>query len=341
MKNLIKFLGIDIGGAHTKIVGLDKDRNINYVKYNNCPIWKGIESLKNQINFINSISENKEIKCGITMTGELCDLFKDRISGAKRIFQECQKIKFKKLYYTNSDEVFKEKNYNFKEIISMNWHSIGKFLESFLENAVLVDFGSTTTDFICIKKNKLVNNGIDDLSRMINCELMYTGLTRTPIFGVLNSLKYDGKQFQIIPEFFSDMSDIYRIKKKIIKNFDIDDVADKSGKSINESLVRISRSFGFDYKKDKKNLLKDFVEIISNAQLNRIQNNIDFLFKKFQLSIDTPIILSGIGQDVIYGFLKKRNIHLLSEFITGKNTNLKKISTYHAPALCIANLLKE
>ena len=78
MKSLTKFLGIDIGGAHIKIIGLDEKAQISYVGYNSCPIWKNIKNLKKQIKFINTISKKKEIKCGITMTGELCDCFKNR-----------------------------------------------------------------------------------------------------------------------------------------------------------------------------------------------------------------------------------------------------------------------
>ena len=37
----------------------------------------------------------------------------------------------------------------------MNWHSIGRYLENFVNNAIVIDFGSTTTDFICIKMVKL------------------------------------------------------------------------------------------------------------------------------------------------------------------------------------------
>ena len=117
MKNLIEFLGIDVGGAHIKIIGLDKDRHISYVGYRSCHLWKNIKNLRNQIKFINSISKNKKIKCGITMTGELCDIFGNRINGAKIIFKECLKIKYEKLFYTNSDEIFKKKGIDFEKVI--------------------------------------------------------------------------------------------------------------------------------------------------------------------------------------------------------------------------------
>ena len=97
----------------------------------------------------------------------------------------------------------------------MNWHSIGRYLEKKIKSCVAIDFGSTSTDILCIKNHKLLNKFYDDYSRLNNNELIYTGLTRTPLFGVSNSIKINKTNMNIIPEYFSDMSDIYRILKKL------------------------------------------------------------------------------------------------------------------------------
>ena len=75
MTKNISFLGIDIGGAHIKIVGLDKYKNVSLVEYRKCYLWQDPEKLKKEIQFINSLSEKNKILCGITMTAELCDIF--------------------------------------------------------------------------------------------------------------------------------------------------------------------------------------------------------------------------------------------------------------------------
>ena len=55
-----------------------------------------------------------------------------------------------------------------------------------------------------------------------------------------------------------------------------------------------------------------------------------------------PIVISGIGQDILYDFLKEsHNTFLLENFLNSKNKNLKKKASYHAPALCIALLLED
>ena len=189
----ISHLGIDIGGAHLKVIGVDKRNKVVFVDYISCAIWEGTEKLQAKIRNINNIINNNSVKCGITMSGEMCDNFKNRLIGAKILIKECNKLRFNNFFYVSSKEVFTKKP-NYKHLISLNWHSIGRFLESKIESCIAIDFGSTTTDFICIKNNKIVNRFSDDYSRINNAELLYTGFTRTPIFGVTNQIDYKKKK---------------------------------------------------------------------------------------------------------------------------------------------------
>mgnify|MGYP003347883372 CR=1 FL=1 len=143
---------------------------------------------------------------------------------------------------------------NYKNVISMNWHSIGRYFLTKFDNLMVVDFGSTTTDFICIKNSKIVNDGLEDFSRLSKKEMLYTGITRTPLFGLQHEISLRKKKYYIVPELFSNTSDIYRINNFIQKDFDIDDEADNRGKRTLESLLRISRSFCIDYEKKKKEI---------------------------------------------------------------------------------------
>ena len=107
-----------------------------------------------------------------------------------------------------------------------------RFIQKHLKDGIVIDFGSTTTDFICIKDWQIKNNWFDDFYRINNAELMYTGVTRTPIFAICNSVKYNAKTFNIIPELFSTLSDVYRINGKINKNLILMKV---------DSLIKIQR----------------------------------------------------------------------------------------------------
>ena len=131
-----------------------------------------------------------------------------------------------------------------------------------------------------------MNVGFDDFSRIQNGELLYTGIIRTPIFGIKSSVNLNSKEFHIIPEFFSRTSDIYRVQGKIKKKFDIDEEADLSNKSVNSSYRRIARSFGLDFSNENKKLLHKLSEKVAKQQLSLISKNLDKLTKKFRMSKD-------------------------------------------------------
>ena len=342
MNKKLLYLGIDIGGAHIKIIGLDQFQNICLIKYRKCYIWKNLKKLNQEITFINSLSNNKNILCGVTMTAELCDIFPDRLTGAKTIINECKRIKFKTFLYSNSEKVFEKlQSRNLSNLISMNWHSIGKYLSKLVNNAIVIDFGSTTTDFICIKNGKIMNKAFNDFTRLLNGEILYTGLIRTPIFAIKKNIKYKSKRITIIPEYFSNTSDIYRINKKIKKDFDIDEETDFSDKSVIGSYKRIARSFGMDYHSKDRLFIEKISKTIMNEQLNMILKNTKELLNRFNMKKRPLIILSGIGQEVLKDLFKNNNVKLLADYFKGKNLSNKKIATYHAPAACIAGLLAE
>ena len=342
MNKKILYLGIDIGGAHIKIVGLDQFQNICLIKYRKCYLWKNPKKLKQEVTFINSLSNNKNILCGVTMTAELCDIFPDRLTGAKLILNECKKIKFKTFLYSKSDKVFEKlQSNNLSNLMSMNWHSIGKYLTHFVKNALIIDLGSTTTDFICIKNGKIMNKAFNDFKRLSNGEILYTGLMRTPLFAIKKNVKYKSKNISIIPEYFSNTSDIYRINKKIKKEFDIDDETDFSDKNVIGSYKRIARSFGMDYHSKDKFFIKKLSENIMNEQLNTINKNTEKLLKKFNMKKKSLIILSGIGQEVLKKLFKNNKVKLLEDYFKSQISSNKKLATYHAPAACIAGLLAE
>ena len=45
MNKKLLYLGVDIGGAHIKIVGLDQSKNICLVKYRKCYLWRDPKKL--------------------------------------------------------------------------------------------------------------------------------------------------------------------------------------------------------------------------------------------------------------------------------------------------------
>ena len=340
MEKKIKYLGIDIGGAHLKIVGLNFKKEIIIVTKKKCPIWKGINYLDREIEELNQLG-NKNTICGITMTAELCDNFKGRKDGVKKIINSTKNLNFKKLFFTNDEYNQFKKKPNHSEVSSMNWLATAKFVSKKINNGLIIDFGSTTTDLILIENKKIKNKYYNDLDRIINSELIYSGFTRTPLAGIANEVKYNNRKYSLIPEFFSNTADMYRIIQNSSENLDLYNTADGRSKSKKNSYKRVARNFGFDLDRSNKKLVLNLCKLLSNYQLKKIllsvkkiliSNNI----KKNNISL----IFCGIGKDVLENYFKSKgyNYRKLEDLVVG---SLKKRtrSAYHAPAASCAFLL--
>ena len=103
--------------------------------------------------------------------------------------------------------------------------------------------------------------------------------------------------------------------------------------------MRLSRSFGLDYNSKNLKKLKVISRKISSIQLNQISQMTLKLQKKFLLE-DQPIVISGIGQDVVYNDLRKKKFKTIyfKEFLN--KSRLDKEASFHAPAVSIALLLQ-
>jgi len=342
MKKEVKFLGIDIGGAHIKLIGLNKKRSVCYANYRKCYVWKGLNNLKKEFEYINDLNFDKKIICGITMTAELCDIFKSRKVGANKISDLCKILKYNFLFYSKQKNTFtRDVKSNYKNIISMNWHAVARYFLRYYKNLIIIDFGSTTTDFICIKDGFINNVGVDDFSRLSEGELIYTGVVRTPLFGVQSKINYKNSIYYVIPELFSSTSDLYRVNNFINKDFDVDDEADHQGKSITESLVRISRSFAIDYKKKNHRLLLDLSKILIKKQIKTIEENIKILKKKNNYKKNVPIFFSGIGRSILKNMCRQKEKLEIKSFINASSKRLEEISIQHMPAYCVAQLISD
>lgn len=335
-KNNIKYLGLDFGGAHLKLVGLDKDHKIIFAKCKRSPIWNGVKSLDNSIKEIRKFKSVS--KLGITMTAELCDNFNTRRQGVQKLIKYLRKVKQKKFFFTNSKNNFSESP-SYKNVASMNWLALALYVSKKVSSSLVIDFGSTTTDLILINKNKIKNKFLTDFSRLNNSELIYTGCLRTPIFSIKDQLRINGKSLKIIPESFTNLSDVYRVLNLIPKKVDLYPTCDARNKSLLNSRKRISRAFGFDYTKKNKSLINVICKKIMNIQLNKISSEMDKLLIKNNFNSKIPLVICGSGKKILNEYFKKKFIIKDFSTLVKGEKKLRLAASYHAPAASCALLV--
>src|SRR5659263_686176 len=185
-------LGIDIGGANTKIASDDgKIVELHYI-----PLWKNTRLPEALLEIAGRL---KPEKVGIVITGELADCFLDKDAGLSYIIDAVNNA-FKNAYFLDNNGVFlKEKK---KSIAAANWMASALAVGKEFGDCIFIDTSSTTTDIIPIKNGK-PHARKTDYERLKHGELVYSGALRTNIAAILKSINIGSEKSRISSELFA------------------------------------------------------------------------------------------------------------------------------------------
>ena len=127
-------------------------------------------------------------------------------------------------------------------VASANFLATARVIATRQPKSLLIDMGSTTTDIVACDRPQ----GLTDAERLQTGELVYTGLTRTPVASVATRAPLAGQWQGLARDAFATMADVRRILDELPDDVDVHDTADGRGKSFAESLARFARGFGRD-----------------------------------------------------------------------------------------------
>ena len=122
-----------------------------------------------------------------TMTGELADCFTTKAQGVKYILNALSTAadgRHTRVYLTNGKLVSLQTALRQPLLAAAsNWHALANFASRYVPDGVglLIDVGTTTCDLIPLVDGSPVTIGKTDPNRMINGELIYTGVQRSPV----------------------------------------------------------------------------------------------------------------------------------------------------------------
>ena len=211
----MKVLGLDVGGANIKASLVEHGQGkVKVIRQLSIPweLYRNPGGLLGQLEFIRKDTSAEAV--ALTMTGELCDVFKTRAEGARWILRQVAKA-FRGvetlIVDVNGDLVTMAKaRRSPMSIASANWAATLRWVaQNGFENGLVIDIGSTTTDILPVKNGKPAASGYDDHSRAMEGELVYTGYLRTNVANVLPWIKVGDKMLRACPEYFSIMGDAH------------------------------------------------------------------------------------------------------------------------------------
>jgi probable H4MPT-linked C1 transfer pathway protein len=260
------------------------------------PLWQGLDRLDAAFREADPLYRGADLNA-FTMTGELSDIFPTREAGVAALLREIAgRFPAESLIYAGPEGfVGIEAAANLTmDVASANWHATAALAGRLAGDALLVDMGSTTTDIIALEAGSVANEGYSDAERLLTGELVYTGFTRTFLFGVASSAPVRGRLTPLINEYFASIADAHRILGVLDEVDDRHPSADGKEKTVAGSMARVARMVGRGAADLLPGEWRDIAAWFSERQLRTVH---DAAFRVAgKLAADAPIIGAGTGR---------------------------------------------
>lgn len=240
------WIGLDIGGANLKAAHSSGWSN-------SCifPMWKQWQTLA--VSVAKLLDECPAFYgVAVTMTGELADCFATRAEGVAVILEQLTSVLPASLVRVYSVEgkwlsVSQAARDPWK-VAASNWHGLARYVTRIVgkKSCLLIDVGSTTTDIIPIHDEQILIKDQTDSQRLQSGALVYTGVERSNIAGIVRELTLFNSVCPVINEQFATTRDVYLWLREIEDDPTNCETADNQPATRKAARYRLARLVGED-----------------------------------------------------------------------------------------------
>jgi len=298
----MKWLALDIGGANLKIAD-----GGDFAACQPFALWQHSAQLHQALEGLLKTAPASDA-VAVTMTGELADCYRTKAEGVRHILSAVQRAATdRQVRVYRNDGRFVATDVaiaNPVPVAAANWHALARFAGRFVDTgiALLIDIGSTTTDVIPLNDGNPVPEGFTDTERLITGELVYAGITRTPIATLVAKLPYRGQQCGIARECFARTQDVYLTLGELPDNEADLDTPDGRPATKNDARRRLARMICADEESFDHQDADQVANTIAQQQCHLLTGAIEKVVGRQPIPIETAII-SGSGE-----FLARRAV---------------------------------
>jgi probable H4MPT-linked C1 transfer pathway protein len=332
----MSWLGLDIGGANLKAAdGAGWARSVPFA------LWREPQNLDSQLKTLIASAPAAD-RLAVTMTGELCDCFRNKAEGVRHILSAVDRAADGRdvaVYQVDGQFVSTAAASALPQLAAAsNWHALAAFAGRYVPSgtSLLIDIGSTTTDIIPIRDGRVAVNGPSDLERLASSELLYRGVKRTPVCAVCQSLPWNDRKCQTAAEFFATTADAYVLLEMLDEEPDVTWTADGKPLTKEYARQRLARQVCADACELGPDAIDHMAAFVKDAQLRDLARAIRSVAKRLT-EMPGTFILSGCG-----AFLATIAVGNLPDIrYRSLTTEIGEGASECAPAHAVAVLAKE
>jgi (4-(4-[2-(gamma-L-glutamylamino)ethyl]phenoxymethyl)furan-2-yl)methanamine synthase len=337
--------GLDVGGAHLKAAQVAPSGRVVSAVQLPCALWQGLDRL--ELALARAVGQLAPIRrLAVTMTGELADLFPDRAAGVRLIVDataaalpgaDLRVWAGRRGFVGAADAPDLA-----PDVASANWLATAALVARNLGDALLVDLGSTTTDVLLLAGGEIRAEGTTDRERLETGELVYTGLTRTPVMALAAEAPFAGRRVALMNELFATAADVHRVLGWLPGDADQHQAADGGPKTLAASARRLARMVGADLADGGPADWRRLAAWLARAQLRRIEDAAALQLSRGLIPEDAPLVGAGCGRFLLEPLTRDldRPYRDFAELVEAEPGAAGWAATC-APAVAVALLLAE
>ncbi|MDP7276378.1 MAG: hydantoinase/oxoprolinase family protein [Planctomycetaceae bacterium] len=266
----MQIVGLDIGGANLKAANGD-----GQAASRSFAIWRHPEQLAAELHRL-LLALPAADGFAVTMTAELADCFETKAEGVAAVLSAIVEVAGNRpviAWQTGGEFVEAEVAPEIPLLVSAaNWHALATFTGRLAPDgaALLLDIGTTTTDIIPLLDGVPIPRGLTDLQRLQSGELVYSGVSRTPVCAVVPEVTYDGHPCGVAAEAFATTADVYLLTGDRPEDSSDHDTPDGRSSTRHRAAARLARMLCCDSSELSVEDLEQIADEIAAAQGQRI-----------------------------------------------------------------------
>ena len=301
----MRVMGCDIGGANTKVAVITVDDEGEMVELSKAksyyfPFWERKQEFPQLMYSI--LLETPDIDAiAVTITAELSDCFTLKEDGIKYIVDTLESITGKCRYLSVHGSFYgadTAKN-RWLEVSASNWGATSLIVGQKYPDAILVDCGSTTTDIIPLKDGLPFTEGKTDLSRLIAGELVFTGVVRSNVAGIVHQVPFQGKNVSVANEYFACAGDVHVVLGHLQEEDYLGTTPDGGGKTPNDCLARLARIVCADVSMLTEEELFAIAQTIFDKQVELIYQGLEKVQQRLDKGNSSIGVITGLGGGIL------------------------------------------
>lgn len=331
-----RVLGWDIGGANTKAALAVGERCQSIIRP--YPIWENPAGLPDVLSAIAGDLGAPDL-IGATLTAELADCFETKEEGVTFVLRALQSTFPRtplRVFTTEGRFCSLAEALRIPySVASANWAATAHFLAPEGGSVLLIDVGSTTTDIIPTVDGNVVACGTTDPERLMNGELVYTGVVRTPVCAIARTVPFRGRRCRLAAELFAQAGDVHVWLGNLASGEYGGRTPDGRGTTRRESGARLARSICGDATLLTEAEITRIAEDLAARQVRMIGAGIGQVRKR--LGERAPSLVLGAGLGSFLAAAAARRAGLVYQSLADR---LGEGAARALPAVAVARLLQ-